>query len=225
MSETHSSSIPGGNREGRRPQTARRRASPPFSTVTARVRAGHVDPRALEKLLRVGGANALIDLTVEGRPSWATRALVKELQRHPIRGTIMHADLFQVDLTRTVEVEVPVHLVGKPKGIDFGASRALAARDRARVPTALDSRVDRGRRLQHGDRDVIHVRDLALPAGVSLVTDPDLGVVHVALPAAEEEAPWSGRGGAEPHRRAGEAAPAAARLLLRRCEEVRLGAT
>jgi large subunit ribosomal protein L25 len=150
-----------------------------------------IDPRALEKVLRVGGANALLDLSVEGRPELGSPvALVKELQRHPIRGTIMHADLYQVDLTRTVEVEVPVHLIGKAKGIDFGGILEHSLREIAleclprSIPASIEVDISN---MEIGD--VIHVRDLVLPPGVSLMSDPDLGVVHVALPAAEEEAP------------------------------------
>jgi len=147
-----------------------------------------IDPRALEKVLRSGGANTLLDITVEGRPELGSPvALVKELQRHPIRGTIVHADLYQVDLTRTVEVEVPVHLVGKAKGLDFGGILEHSLREIAleclprSIPAAIEVDISN---MELGD--VIHVRDLVLPAGVSLLTDPDLGVVHVALPAAEE---------------------------------------
>jgi large subunit ribosomal protein L25 len=150
-----------------------------------------IDPRALEKVLRAGGANALLDLSVEGRPELGSPvALVKELQRHPIRGTIMHADLYQVDLTRTVEVEVPVHLIGKAKGIDFGGILEHSLREIAleclprSIPASIEVDISN---MEIGD--VIHVRDLVLPPGVSLMSDPDLGVVHVALPAAEEEAP------------------------------------
>ena len=147
-----------------------------------------IDPRALEKVLKTGGANALLDLTVEGRTDLGNPvALVKELQRHPIRGTILHADLYQVDLTKTVEVEVPIHLLGKAKGIDFGGILEHSLREVAleclprSIPASIEVDVSN---MEIGD--VIHVRDLALPAGVSLVSDPDLGVVHVALPAAEE---------------------------------------
>ena len=147
-----------------------------------------LDPRALDKVLRSSGANTLLDLTVQGRSDLGTPvALVKDLQRHPIRGTILHADLYQVDLTKTVEVEVPIHLLGKAKGIDFGGILEHSLREVAleclprSIPAAIEVDVSN---MEIGD--VIHVRDLALPAGVSLVTDPDLGVVHVALPAAEE---------------------------------------
>jgi len=172
-----------------------------------------IDPRALEKVLRVGGANALLDLTVEGRPELGSPvALVKELQRHPIRGTIMHADLYQVDLTRTVEVEVPVHLIGKAKGIDFGGILEHSLREIAleclprSIPASIEVDISN---MEVGD--VIHVRDLVLPPGVSLMSDPDLGVVHVALPAAEEEAPVAvaAEGAADAAAATGEAAAAA----------------
>jgi large subunit ribosomal protein L25 len=146
-----------------------------------------LDPRALDKILRGSGANTLLDLTVEGHPELKdTVALVKELQRHPLRGTIVHADLYAVDLTRAVTVDVPVHLVGKPRGLDFGGilehtlrEIALECLPRA-IPEAIEVEISH---LEVGD--VIHVRELQLPEGVTLVTDGDLGVVHVALPQAE----------------------------------------
>lgn len=172
-----------------------------------------IDARSLEKVLRAGGANTLLDLTVQGRGDLGTPvALVKELQRDPIRGSIVHADLYQVDLSRTVEVEVPIHLTGKPKGIEMGGLLEHMLRDLRieclprSIPEAINVDVSE---LEIGD--VIHVRDLALPAGVTLVSDPDLGVAAVALPQAEEApaevaAPVEGAvAGAE-----GAAAPAAA---------------
>jgi large subunit ribosomal protein L25 len=147
-----------------------------------------LDPRALDKVLRSSGANTLLDLTVEGRSDLGTPvALVKDLQRHPIRGTILHADLYQVDLTKTVEVDVPIHLVGKPKGLDFGGLLEHMLREvkleclPRSIPAAIEVDVSQ---LEVGD--VVHVRDLTLPTGVSLVSDGDLGVAACALPQVEE---------------------------------------
>jgi large subunit ribosomal protein L25 len=147
-----------------------------------------IDPRSLEKVLKAGGANALLDLTVQGRGDLGTPvALVKELQRDPIRGSILHADLYQVDLTKTVEVEVPIHLLGKPKGIDFGGLLEHTLRE-VRIeclPRAIPEKIDLDvSELEIGD--VLHVRDLPLPTGVRLISDPDLGVAQVAVPQAEE---------------------------------------
>lgn len=168
-----------------------------------------IDSRSLEKVLKAGGANTLLDLTVEGRGDLGTPvALVKELQRDPIRGSIVHADLYQVDLSKTVEVEVPIHLTGKARGLDFGGLLEHMLRELRieclprSIPEAINVDVTE---LEVGD--VIHVRDLALPSGVTLVSDPDLGVVAVALPQAEE-APAAAAEGAAPAE--GAAAPAAA---------------
>lgn len=146
-----------------------------------------LDPRALDRILRASGANTLLDLTVEGHPELKdTVALVKDLQRDPLRGAILHADLYAVDLTRTVTVDVPVHLLGRPRGLDFGGILEHTLREVALeclprvIPEAIEVDVTA---LEVGD--VVHVRDLALPEGVTLVTDGDLGVVHVALPQAE----------------------------------------
>lgn len=166
-----------------------------------------VDPRALDRILRASGANTLLDLTIEGHPEIkGTVALVKDLQRDPLRGSILHADLYAVDLTRTVTVDVPVHLVGKARGLDFGGilehtlrEIALECLPRA-IPEAIEVDITE---LEVGD--VIHVRDLALPEGVTLVTDGDLGVVHVALPQAEVAAGEAAAGAPAE----GAAAPAA----------------
>lgn len=168
-----------------------------------------LDPRALDRILRSSGANALLDLTVEGRPELRdTVALVKDLQRDPLKGAIVHADLYAVDLTRTVTVDVPVHLVGRARGLDFGGilehtlrEVALECLPRA-IPEAIEVEISH---LEVGD--VIHVRELQLPEGVTLVTDGDLGVVHIALPQAEPT-PEEAAAAAAPAE--GAAAPAAA---------------
>ncbi len=150
-----------------------------------------LDPRRLERILRQNGANALLELSVEGRSDLGdTVALVKELQRHPVRGDLIHADLYQVDLAQKVEVEVPVHLIGKSKGVEMGGIVDHMIREvmvsclpRA-IPEAFEidiSELDIG--------DVVHARDIALPDDVELGIDPDLGIVHVAAPSVAEEAP------------------------------------
>jgi large subunit ribosomal protein L25 len=168
-----------------------------------------LDPRALDRILRSSGANTLLDLTVEGHPEVKdTVALVKDLQRDPLRGSIVHADLYAVDLTRAVTVDVPIHLVGKARGLDFGGilehtlrEVALECLPRA-IPESIEVEISH---LEVGD--VIHVRELTLPEGVTLVTDGDLGVVHIALPQAE---PTPEEAAAAAATTEGAAAPAAA---------------
>jgi len=127
-----------------------------------------LDPKALEAVLHKSGAglNTLIDLSVAGGTN---TVLVKELQRHPVHGSYLHVDFFQVDLTQKITVSVPIHFVGKARGVEFGG--------------ILDHPL---RELEVGQ--AIHVSELRLPDGVRVMTDAALPVASVVLPAAEVEA-------------------------------------
>ena len=167
-----------------------------------------VDPEALGKALHASGAgrNTLIDLKVG---SGSHNVLLKELQRDPIGGHSLHADFFEIDLKETVEVEVPLHFIGKAPGVDFGGILDHPVREIELecLPGAIPERIEVDvSELDVGDS--IHVRDLTLPAGVTLRSDPDLSVASVvaarvveeaaAAAVVEGEVPAEGVEGAEP---------------------------
>jgi large subunit ribosomal protein L25 len=147
-----------------------------------------LDPKALETLLHKSGAglNTLIDLSVAGRTD---TVLVKELQRHPVHGKFLHVDFFKVDLTQKITVSVPIHFVGKAKGVEFGGilDHPLRELEVECLPRAIPEFVEVDvSALEVGDS--IHVSDLRLPEGVEVKTDPTLPVASVVVPAAEVEA-------------------------------------
>ena len=148
-----------------------------------------LDPGALDRLLRKSsaGMNTLIDLSGGGLDGKVV--LVKELQRDPVTSALLHADLFAVDVDKPIEVKVPVRIVGTPTGVTFGGGILDFPMREIEVlclPRAIpeDLPIDVGA-LQVGDS--IHVREISLPAGVELMSDPDLSVVSVVLPSKEEE--------------------------------------
>ncbi|HBZ69244.1 MAG TPA: 50S ribosomal protein L25 [Deltaproteobacteria bacterium] len=149
-----------------------------------------LDPRLLERILATSdaGMNTLIDLAVSGRSDLAGKVvLVKELQRHPVQGALLHADLYEVDLTKTIEVSVPIHVVGTAAGVALSGGildQALRELEIECLPRAIPDEIAVDvSALMIGQS--IHVRDLALPEGVKLLSDPDLSVVSVVAPAAE----------------------------------------
>jgi large subunit ribosomal protein L25 len=173
-----------------------------------------LDPQPLERALTrsEAGMNTLFDLQVAGGAAGERVVLVKELQREPARGTYLHADLYEVDLTETVEVEVPIHLVGTPPGVELEggimdhAHRALAVECLPRaIPDELTLDVSS---LNIGDS--LHVSDIALPEGVELRDDPETSVVSVVAPRVEEEAPAEGEELLEGEEGAEAAAPSEA---------------
>lgn len=150
----------------------------------------HMDPRALDRVISKSsaGLNTLIDLRGGGLDGKVV--LVKELQRDPVKGDLLHADLYAVDVDREVEVSIPVHLTGTPVGVELGGGileHTLREIEIACLPRAIPEEVTVDvTSLELGAS--LHVRDLALPEGVTLITDPDLSLVTVAAPRAEEEA-------------------------------------
>jgi large subunit ribosomal protein L25 len=147
--------------------------------------------RTLDLLLKssTAGLNTLIDLKVVGGGDFdGAQVLVKELQIDPVSRELVHADFFAVDLTETIHVSVPIHLTGTAFGVTMGGivDHALRTLEVQCLPNAIpeEFQVDVSP-LDVGDS--IHVRDMALPDGVELLTDRELSVVSVVAPVAAEE--------------------------------------
>ena len=148
-----------------------------------------LDPTLLRRILTRSdaGLNTLLELDVEGGGALHGKpVLVRDLQRDPVKGDFLHADLFAVDLQQKIQVAVPIHVVGKAKGVELGGilDHSLRELDLFCLPTAIprEIQVDVSA-LDVGDS--LHVRDLVLPEGVELRSDAELSVVSVVLPAVE----------------------------------------
>jgi len=144
-----------------------------------------------------------------GSPALADKvALVKELQYHPVTGEVIHADLYEVDLTEKIRVKVPLHFVGKAAGVVRGGILQPVVREieveclPMDIPEFFDVEVSA---LDIGDS--LHVTELAMPAGVAAASESDLTLVTV-VPPSIEEAPTPAEAAA-PAAEGAEAAPAA----------------
>lgn len=141
----------------------------------------------LLKILRAGGPSQLIEL--QGLGGASTHVLLREVQRHPTRRNILHADFYRVQMDVAVRTEVPVHYSGDSEAIRNGAV-LIHHLDKihieclpARIPEAFT--VDLSKLVTFDD--VIRVSDLAQFEGVSIHDDPDDVVVSVAPPRIHEE--------------------------------------
>jgi len=148
-----------------------------------------LDPKLLRRVLTrsEAGLNTLFELEVEGGGALqGTPVLVRDLQRDPVKGDYLHADLLAVDLRQKLQVAVPIHLTGKARGVEFGGilDHSLRELELLCLPTAIPKEIQVDvTELEVGAS--LHVRDLVLPQGVELRSDGDLSVVSVVLPAAE----------------------------------------
>jgi large subunit ribosomal protein L25 len=149
---------------------------------------GHgTDPRHIslpghELMLALKTANVLLTLDFDGETELA---LPKDVQRDPIKGFLEHVDLVLVRLGEKVTVEINVHVVGDavPETFVTLEQQTLSVEAEAtHIPTGVDVSVEG---LTVGSQ--IHARDVALPAGVTLVTDGDALVVNVSAATTAEE--------------------------------------
>jgi large subunit ribosomal protein L25 len=77
--------------------------------------------KELEGLLHAAaGSNLIVDLHVEGASAGERKAILREVQRHPVRGSILHADFQHISLTEMITVEVEIALTGTPVGVKEG---------------------------------------------------------------------------------------------------------
>jgi large subunit ribosomal protein L25 len=137
-----------------------------------------------------GGANALIDL--QGPKQVAKKpVLIKDLQRDPSTRKLLHCDLFAVDLSEKLTVDVPIHYVGRAKGVveQDGVLEPLHRTiEVSCMPLAIPESVEIDvSALAIGD--TIHLRDVVLPDDAEALGDADLSLIHVVAPRVEEEEP------------------------------------
>jgi len=114
-------------------------------------------------------------------------ALVREVQVHPVSGSVLHVDFYEVDLTQRLQVTVPLHFVGKAAGIAEGGILQPIIREIEVecLPTDIPQfiEVDVSALNIH---DAIHLVDVKLPPNVSPAFENNEAVVSVLPPTVEE---------------------------------------
>jgi large subunit ribosomal protein L25 len=145
-----------------------------------------VSPSDITAVLHsAAGENTLFDLEIGGE---RRKVILKEFQREPIKGELLHADFFEVALDKPIEIDVQIELVGTPVGVknqggilDF-ITRELQIEC---LPTDIPEKISVDvSGLELGN--LLRVSDVQLPSDrITLLTDPDVVVAHVVTPRAE----------------------------------------
>jgi large subunit ribosomal protein L25 len=126
------------------------------------------------------GANTLIRLQLDGDNQLT---LARQIQRNPTRGDLVHVDFVRVRTDVAVTAEVAVHLLGEPEGVRNGGlleqlvfALPIEARPQD-IPGSIETDVSE---LDIGDQ--VRLADLALPAGVLAMLEPDALIAQVVAP-------------------------------------------
>lgn len=143
----------------------------------------------LEFMKKIGYASSGMVTLVDGK-GIRTTAIIKEVQWNRLTDKPLHVDFYRVSMDQIVEVKVPIHFEGSPKGLLFGGVFDQLMHDlpikvkASSIPSRITIDVSG---LDIGDS--LHVSDLVLPEGVRIDTQADLPIAHVVPPIVEKAKP------------------------------------
>jgi large subunit ribosomal protein L25 len=154
----------------------------------------HVTLPAHQVGLILRKANAVLELDIAGK---SQLALVKDVQKDPVRQIIEHLDLIIVRQGEKVTIDVPVHVEGESYPGTIAALDATTLSLEAEATHIPERVVVSVEGLEEGAH--ILAKDVTLPTGSSLLSDPELLVVAISVPAAglaaeDEESAEGGAG-------------------------------
>jgi large subunit ribosomal protein L25 len=148
-----------------------------------------VHPKTLLKILHSeSGQNTLISLKLAGAGD--TRVLVKAFQLDPVTHEVLHADFYRVAMDKVLQVTIPIVVHGEPKGVKQQGGVLEHIRREIEIeclPADIPEHVvvDVSELMLHQG---VRVRDLTINPKWTPLSDPDLMLVHVIMPKAEEVA-------------------------------------
>lgn len=143
-------------------------------------RNAQVDVSEFEKVLSEGGNSQLVEVDLEGEDY---NVLVKEVQRHPVRHNLLHADLYTVNMTDLQQVSVPLVTVGtRDFGADLVMVQSMDSVDIEALPADIPAQIEVDvARLETPESPPISVADLPVIAGVTYMSDPDEPICSLIL--------------------------------------------
>ncbi len=131
--------------------------------------------------LAVRTANALLTLDIDGENHLA---LVKDIQRNPLKQIVEHLDLLTVRRGEKVEVDVAIHVEGEPLPdvvFNLEANTVLVEAEATHLPDTLTVSIE-----GHEIGEHVYASDIVLPAGVTLLTDPETLIVNLMAPVVQD---------------------------------------
>lgn len=146
-----------------------------------------IDPKDIDNILNSqAGENAIFQLKLTGEKVEGRNVILRELQFDSLKGHLLHADLYEISMDVELEVRVPVELEGTPAGADEDGvlTHPLTEVHVRCLPSMIpDKFVLDVSSLQIGQS--LHISDLIIPDGVTVLDDPESTVVNVAAPRVE----------------------------------------
>jgi large subunit ribosomal protein L25 len=140
------------------------------------------DAMTLNKVVAHAGHTRLIDLKV-GKSKKAHSVMVREVQKDPVRGSLIHVDFYEVNMAEKIKVEVPIVLVGESPALKIRENMLNQNLNTLTIECLPDKMVDQIQvdisSIQEVDQ-AVHVKDIVLP-DIAILNDPGLVIAKVSL--------------------------------------------
>lgn len=141
------------------------------------------DRTQLEHVLTHSGKTRLIGLKLD-RAKKLRSVVVREVQKNPLSGEIIHVDFYQVSMTEKIKVDIPITLIGEAPALKSKGNMLVHELNRLNVECLPDRIPDNVQvdisSLAEADQS-IHVKDISLGEGITVLDDPEHVIVRVAL--------------------------------------------
>lgn len=141
-----------------------------------------------EQVYDAAGESNLVDLTIDGADP--IKVVVKDIQKESVRGTIIHADLYKVDMKKQITIEVPLKFIGEAlaeKEQDGTLVTNMSEVEAKCLPGDLVEYIEVDLSPLKTFDDVIRVGDLNIPRELEVLADKQDMIASVLAPRVEEE--------------------------------------
>ena len=131
-------------------------------------------------------AHGLVDLKIEGEKA-VQKCVLKEVHYHPVTESVMHVDFYGVNMSETLQISVPINLVGTPEGLKMGGILEQTLRELrieclpADIPDGFEVDISG---LELGD--TMHVSNLSFE-NITILNDESEAIAQVRLPRIVQE--------------------------------------
>jgi large subunit ribosomal protein L25 len=136
------------------------------------------------------GSNVILDLKIEGAKRPECKAIIREIQYHPVRRDVLHIDFQEISMSKKVHVRVPVRVVGESIGVRTKGG-VLELLHREVEVRCLPADIPESLPIEVTDLDVgdsVQVRDLSFADG-EIIDEPETTVITIVAPTVIEEKP------------------------------------
>lgn len=147
------------------------------------------DSTELRKVLAESGSTRLIDLKID-KAKQSKKVLAREVQRNPIRGELLHVGFYQVRMEEKVRLEIPIVLVGEAPALKQKGNvlaHELTSLNIECLPDAIPNKIEVDLSPLTEEGQAIHVRDIKVAAGITIIDHPEQLVARVSVPRVKEE--------------------------------------